>query len=83
MRLDFECSEDEEGLFKVISDTFMSMEVILFKLLALVLLIVFSNAGFGSDFSALELLFIRSRSIFYSKDVIADRFMSPEAIIFR
>ena len=31
MRSDFICSKDEEGLFKVISDTYMSMEVILFK----------------------------------------------------
>ena len=31
MRLDFRCSEDEEGLFEVIANTFMLMEVILFK----------------------------------------------------
>ena len=31
MILGFRCSEDEEGLFEVMSDRFMSMEVILFK----------------------------------------------------
>ena len=41
MRLDFRCSEDEDGLFEVIADTFMAMEVILFKQLALISLIAF------------------------------------------
>ena len=31
MRSDFRCSKYKEGLFEVISDTFMSMEVIIFK----------------------------------------------------
>ena len=31
MRLAFICSEDEEGLLKVIFGRFMAMEVILFK----------------------------------------------------
>ena len=31
MILDFRCLEDKEGLLEVIADTFMSMEVILFK----------------------------------------------------
>ena len=31
MRSDFICSEDEECLFEVIVDTFMSMDVIIFK----------------------------------------------------
>ena len=48
---DFTYSEDKECLFEVIADTFMSMEVILFKLLALISLIVFSNVGSGSNFA--------------------------------
>ena len=31
MTYSFRCSEGEEGLFEVIDDTFMSMEVIIFK----------------------------------------------------
>ena len=81
--LDFRCLEDEYGLFKTISDTFMSMEVMLFKGLALISLILFSNVGAGSDFSASKLLLIQSGSNFSSKGVIADGFVAAGAIIFR
>ena len=54
----------------MIADTFMSMEVILFKLLHLILLIVFSNVGSGSIFSYSKLLFILSGSKLVSKDVV-------------
>ena len=47
---DFRCSEDEEYLFEVIDDTFMSMGVIIFKLLSLISLVVFSNVGSGFNF---------------------------------
>ena len=43
IRYDFICSEDEAGLLEVIADTFISMEVILFKWLSLISLILFSN----------------------------------------
>ena len=36
MRSGFRCSEDKEGLFGVVSGTFMPIEVILFRLLALI-----------------------------------------------
>ena len=55
MRSDFICSEDKEGLLKVIADTLMSMEVILFKLLALISLIVFSYVDSGSNIAASKL----------------------------
>ena len=54
----FRCSEYEEGLFEVIDDTFVSMEVIIFKWLALISLMVFSNVGSGSNFDASKLFFI-------------------------
>ena len=57
---DFRRPEEKGGLFGVISDTFMSTEVILFKLLYLISLIVFSNVGSGSNFAASNLLFIIS-----------------------
>ena len=52
------CSEEVEGLLEVISDIFMSREVMLFKLSDLMLLMVFLSIGSGSKFSALMLLFI-------------------------
>ena len=67
----------------MISDTFMSMEVILFKLSSLISLIVFSNVGSGSNFSASKLLLIQSESKSSSKDVIAYGFIAAEAILFR
>ena len=45
MRSSFRCSEDEEGLFEMIADIFMAIEVIFFKLLSLISLMVFSNVG--------------------------------------
>ena len=66
----FRCSENEEGMFEVIYDASMSMEVILFKLLYLISLIVFSNIGSGSNFAALKLLLIQRGSKFSSKDVV-------------
>ena len=56
----FICSEDEDGLFGVIAYTFMSMEVILFKLLSLISLIVFSNVGSGSNFATSIMMIILS-----------------------
>ena len=72
MRLDFRCSEDEEDLFGVVADTFMSMEVILFKLLALISLMVFSHVGSGSNFATSKLFLIQSGYRFLSKDMIDD-----------
>ena len=83
MRSDFRCSEDKEFLFEVIADKLISMEVILFQILALVSLIVFSNVVSGSNFPVSNLLFILSGSKLLSKDLIADRFMTEEAILFR
>ena len=67
----------------MIADTFVLMEVILFKLLALISLKVFSNVGSGSNFAALKMLLIQSGSRFLSKDVITDGFVSALAIIIR
>ena len=72
-----------ERVFEVIADKFMSREVILLKLLALISLKVFSNLGSGSIFSDSKLLLIQSGSKFSSKDVIADGFVAEEAILFR
>ena len=83
MKPDFICSEDEESWFKVIADTLISMEVILFKWWALISLIIFSNIGSGSDFAAIKLLLIQSGSKFSSKDVLDDGFVAAEAIFFR
>ena len=83
VRLDFICSEDKEGLFEVIDDTSISTEVVLFKWLALISLIVFSNVGPGSNFSTSKLLFIVSCSGFLSNKVNTDILMAAEAIIFR
>ena len=55
---------------KVIADRFMVVEVILFRWLSLISLIVFSNVGPGSNFATLILLFILSGSKFSSKDVV-------------
>ena len=76
-------SEDEERLFEVKADKLMSMEVILLKVLDLISLIVFSKVGSSFCFAASNMLFILSRSILLSKDVIYDRFMAVEAIFFR
>ena len=46
-------------VFEVIAYTFISIEVILFKLLALISLIVFSNVGYGSNFAASNLFLIQ------------------------
>ena len=54
----------------VIYHIFMIMEVIPFKWLALISLIVFSNVGSGSNFTASKLLFILSWSKLLSKDVV-------------
>ena len=53
---------------KVISDISMAMDVIPLKIFYLIYLIVFSNIGSGSKFSASILLFILSCSKFSSKD---------------
>ena len=52
---DFICSEDKEGLLEVIADTFMSMDAIIFKWLALIPSIVFSNIGSGSNVATSKL----------------------------
>ena len=83
MRSDFRCLEDKEGVFEVIADRFVSMEVILLKLLALISLIVFSNFGSGSNFDTSIMLFILRCSILPSIKLIADGFMAAEAIVFR
>ena len=62
---------------------YLSTEVIIFKWLALISLIVFSNYGSGSNFGASKLLLIQSGSEFSSKDVIADGFVAAEAILLR
>ena len=62
MRSNRICSGDKEILFEVIADTFISMEVILFKLSALISLIVFSNIGSGSKFDTSIMMFILSCS---------------------
>ena len=62
-------------MFEVIYDASMSMEVILFKLLDLISLIVFSNVGSGSNFATSILLFILSCSKFASNNVIDDILM--------
>ena len=79
----FRFSEDKEGLFEVIADIYVSMELILSKLSALISLIVFSNVSSGSNVSASKLLFVLSRSKFSSKDEISDRILAAEAIISR
>ena len=56
-------------MFEVIADTFVSMEVILLKNLALISLIVFSNVDPGLNFDALVLLFIPSGSFFLSNSL--------------
>ena len=61
-RSDFRSSEDKEGLFGAITDTFMLMEVIIFIWSALISLIVFSNIGSGSNDATSILLFV----LFYS-----------------
>ena len=70
MRYDFRCSEDEDCLFEVISDTFLSIEVILLKLGALISSIVFPNDGPGSIFADSILSFILSRSKFSSEGAV-------------
>ena len=54
----FRCSEDEKGLFEVIAYRSMAIDVILFKWLYLISLMVFSNVGSGLKKSASILLFI-------------------------
>ena len=70
MRSAFICSEDDNGLFEVLADRFMVMEVILFKLLSLISLMVISKVGSGSNFSASIMLFILIWSKLSSKDTI-------------
>ena len=55
---------------KVIAYRFMVVEVILFRWLYLISLIVFSNVGPGSNFATSILLFILSGSKLSSKDVV-------------
>ena len=68
MRSDFRFSVDEEVLLKGISSRFMSLGVIIVKLLSLILLMVFSNVGSGSNFSTSIFVFILRWSKFSSKD---------------
>ena len=67
----------------MIADTFMSMEVILFKLLALISLIVFSNVGSSLNFSASKLLLIHSILKELSNYMIAYGLVSVESTLFR
>ena len=62
MRSGVICSEDKTGSFELIADTFMSMEVIIFKSLALISLILFPNIGYGFNFDALKIFLICSLS---------------------
>ena len=80
---DFRLSENKEGFFEVIADTFMSIQMMLFELLDFISLIVFSNIFSGLNFSASKMLLIQSGSELMSKDVIANGFVAEEAIIFR
>ena len=57
-------------LKKVIADIFMVVEAILFRLLSLISLIVFSNVVSGSYFSTSILMFILGGSKLSSKDVV-------------
>ena len=52
----FRFSEDKEGLFEVMSDRFMKMEVIIFILLSLISSVFFSNVVAGFIF-LLQLFF--------------------------
>ena len=81
MILDLRGSENKEGVFELIADTFMSTEVMLFKLLALISLIVFSIFGSGSNSSDSNLLLVQRGSKFLSEYVISDGFVAAEAII--
>ena len=76
MRSDFRCSEDKVGLFEIIADRFMEAEVIIFRWLYLISLIIFSNVSSGSNFSTSILLFILICYKFSSNKVIDDIFMS-------
>ena len=67
----------------MISDTFMSIKVILFKWLSLISSIFFSNVGSVEKFAASKLLLRQIGSSFSSKDVIADGFVEAEMITFR
>ena len=67
----------------MIADTLMSTEMIIFKRLALISLIVFSNVSFGSNFAASKLLLIQSGPNVSSKDMIAYVSIAAEAILFR
>ena len=53
----------------MIADIFMSEEARSFRLLSLILLIVFSNVGPGSNFATPILMFVISGSKFSSKHV--------------
>ena len=55
----------------VIADGLVAAEVMLFRLLSLISLIVFSNVGSGSNFATSILLLIQSGSKLSSKDMIS------------
>ena len=67
----------------MIDDTFMSMEVIFFKRLSFISLVLFSNVGLGLNFATTIMLFILSCSILSTNKGIADRFVAEEAIHYR
>ena len=66
----------------MVDDGFVAAEGIQNWLLVLISLIVFLNVVSGSNFVSSMMRFILSRSKFLTKDVIYDRFMTAEKIIF-